>query len=39
VKDFLDESSLEELLQLHSDRPTPFLVEAPQPLLHGLGVR
>jgi hypothetical protein len=28
VKDFLDESVLEELPQLHSDRPTPFFVEA-----------
>jgi hypothetical protein len=35
VKDFLDESGLEELPQLQSDRPAPLLVEAPQPLLHG----
>jgi hypothetical protein len=39
VKDFLDESGLEELPQLHSDRLTLFFVEAPQPLLHDLGVR
>jgi hypothetical protein len=39
VKDFLDESGLEELPQLHSDRPASFFVEAPQPLLHGSGVR
>jgi hypothetical protein len=39
VKDFLDESGLEELPQLHSNRSTPFFVEAPQPLLHGSGVR
>jgi hypothetical protein len=39
MKDFLDESNLEELPQLHSDRPTPLLVEAPQLLLHGSGVR
>jgi hypothetical protein len=39
VKDFLDESSPEELLQLHSDRSMPFFVEAPQPLLRGSGVR
>jgi hypothetical protein len=37
VKDFHDESSLEELPQLHSDRLAPFFVEAPQPLLHGSG--
>jgi hypothetical protein len=29
VKDFLDESGLEELPQLHSDRPVSFFVEAP----------
>jgi hypothetical protein len=28
VKDFLDESGLEELPQLHSDRSVPFLVKA-----------
>jgi hypothetical protein len=28
VKDFLDESGLEELLQLHSDRPASFFVKA-----------
>jgi hypothetical protein len=39
VKDFLDESGLEELPELHSDHPVPLLVEAPQPLLHGSGVR
>jgi hypothetical protein len=39
VKDFLDESDLEELPQLHSYRPTLFFVEAPHPLLHGSGVR
>jgi hypothetical protein len=39
VKDFLDESGLEELPQLHSDRSMPLFVEAPQPLLHGSGVR
>jgi hypothetical protein len=39
VKDFLDESGLEELLQLHSSHPTPFFVEALQPLLHGSGAR
>jgi hypothetical protein len=39
VKDFLDESGLEELSQLHSDHPTPLFVEALQPLLHSSGVR
>jgi hypothetical protein len=39
VKHFLDELSLEEPSQLDSDRPTPFFVKAPQPLLHGFGVR
>jgi hypothetical protein len=39
VKDFLDESGLEELPQLHSDRLAPFFIEAPQPLLHSLRVR
>jgi hypothetical protein len=28
VKDFLDESDLEELLQLHFDHTTPFFVKA-----------
>jgi hypothetical protein len=35
VKDFLDESGLEELPQLRSDRPTSLFVKALQPLLHG----
>jgi hypothetical protein len=39
VKDFLDESGLEELPQLHSDRPVLLFAEALQPLLHGSGVR
>jgi hypothetical protein len=39
VKDFLNEPGLEELPQLHSDRPTSLFVKAPQPLLHGSGVR
>jgi hypothetical protein len=39
VKYFLDESGLEELPQLHYDRLASLFVEAPQPLLHGLGVR
>jgi hypothetical protein len=39
VEDFLDESSLEELPQLCSDRPAPLFVKAAQPLLHGAGVR
>jgi hypothetical protein len=39
VEHFLDESGLEELPQLYSDRPVPLLVEAAQPLLHGVGVR
>jgi hypothetical protein len=39
VKDFLDESGLEELLQIHSDHPAPFFIEAAQPLLHSSGVR
>jgi hypothetical protein len=30
VEHFLDESGLEELLQLHSDRPTPLFVKAAQ---------
>jgi hypothetical protein len=39
VEHFLDESGLEELPQLHSYRSTPLFIEAPQPLLHGSGVR
>jgi hypothetical protein len=39
VKNFLDESGLEELPQIHSDRPTSLFVKVPQPLLHGSGVR
>jgi hypothetical protein len=39
VEHFLDESGLEELSQLYSDRQAPLLVEAVQPLLHGAGVR
>jgi hypothetical protein len=39
MKYFLDESSLKELPQLRPDRPAPLFVEAPQPLLHGSGVR
>jgi hypothetical protein len=39
VEYFLDEPDLEDLLQLHSNRPTSLLVEAVQPLLHGAGVR
>jgi hypothetical protein len=39
VEHFLDESSLEELSQLYSDRPAPLLVEATQPLLYDTGVR
>jgi hypothetical protein len=39
VEYFLDESGLEELLQLYSNRPAPLLVEAAQPLLHDAGVR
>jgi hypothetical protein len=38
VEHFLDESGLEELSQLYSDRPAPLLVEATQPLLYGAGV-
>jgi hypothetical protein len=34
VENFLDESSLEKLPQLHSDCPAPLFVEAPQPPLH-----
>jgi hypothetical protein len=39
VEHFLNESGLEELPQLNSDRPAPLFVEAAQPLLHGAGVR
>jgi hypothetical protein len=39
VENFLEESSLEELLQLHLDRLAPFFAEAPQPLLRSSGVR
>jgi hypothetical protein len=39
VELFLNESSLEELSQLYSDRPVPLLVEAAQPLLYGVRVR
>jgi hypothetical protein len=39
VEHLLDESGLEELPQLYSDRPVPLFVKAAQPLLHGAGVR
>jgi hypothetical protein len=39
VKDFLDEPGLEELPQLHSDRSESLFIKAPQPLLHGPGVK
>jgi hypothetical protein len=39
VENFLDESGLEELPRLHSDRLVPLFVEVPQLLLHGSGVR
>jgi hypothetical protein len=39
VEHFLDESGLEELLQLYSVRMVPLFVKAAQPLLHGAGVR
>ena len=39
MEHFLDESGLEELPQLRSDRPSPFLVEAAQPLLNSASVR
>jgi hypothetical protein len=39
VEHFLDESGLEELPQLYSDRPPPLFVEAAQALLYGAGVR
>jgi hypothetical protein len=34
VENFLDESDLEELSQLYSDRLTPLFVKVPQTLLH-----
>jgi hypothetical protein len=39
VEHFLDEPGLEELAQLHSNRPALLFVKAAQPLLHGTGVR
>jgi hypothetical protein len=39
VKDFLDESDLEELPQLRSDRSASLFIKAPQLLLHDSGVR
>jgi hypothetical protein len=39
VKDLLDESGLEELLQLYTNCPASLFVKAPQQLLHGSGVR
>jgi hypothetical protein len=39
VKGFLDESGLEELLQLRSDRSASLFLKVPQPLLHDSGVR
>jgi hypothetical protein len=39
VEHFLDEPSLEELPQLHSDRLASIFVKVAQPLLHGAGVR
>jgi hypothetical protein len=39
VEHFLDEPGLEELPQLHSDRPASLFVEAAQPLLYDVGVR
>jgi hypothetical protein len=39
VEHFLDEPGLEELPQLHFDRPAPLFVKVAQPLLHGAGVR
>jgi hypothetical protein len=39
VEHLLDESDLEELSQLHSNRPALLFVKAAQPLLHGAGVR
>jgi hypothetical protein len=39
VEHLLDESDLEELSQLYSDRPAQLLVEAAQLLLHSAEVR
>jgi hypothetical protein len=39
VEHLLDEPGLQKLPQLHSNSPSPLLVEAAQPLLHGTGVR
>jgi hypothetical protein len=39
MEHFLDESGLEELPQLYSDRSAPLFIEAAQPLLHIAGVR
>jgi hypothetical protein len=39
VEHFLDESGLEELPQLYSDRSAPLFVEVAHPLLHDAGVR
>jgi hypothetical protein len=39
VENFLDESGLEELPQLHSDCPALFFIKAPKLLLHDSGVR
>jgi hypothetical protein len=39
VENFLDESGLKELPQLHPDRLTPFFVKVSQLLLHDSGVR
>jgi hypothetical protein len=35
VEHLLDEPSLEELLQLHSDRPASLFIKVAQPFLHG----
>jgi hypothetical protein len=39
VEHLLDEPGVEELPQLHSDRPAPLFVKAAQLLLYGAGVR
>jgi hypothetical protein len=39
VEHFLDELGLEELPQLHSDRPASLFVKVTQSLLHDAGVR
>jgi hypothetical protein len=39
VEHFLYEPGLEELPQLHSDRPVLLFIKAAQPLLHDTGVR